>query len=96
MDTIKNNKTVLLSSGAIGVILYVLFQFGLIGNNSQFEKITKEMVSNQIVSESRFSKLETKYEFLEKQMIEIAKLIEKNHNEIKADLKEIKADLKHN
>jgi hypothetical protein len=96
MDTIKNNKTVLLSSGAIGVILYILFQFGLIGDNTQFEKIKKDMFDNRVVYESRFSRLETKYDFLEKQMIEIAKLIEKNHNEIKADLKEIKADLKHN
>jgi hypothetical protein len=94
LETIKNNKNVLMGTGVVGVILYILLQFGLVGSNSQFEKIGKDMVDNKISAESRFSRLETKYDYLEKQVAEITRLIEKNHSEIKADLKEIKSDLK--
>lgn len=82
------------SAAVISVVVFVLLQFGIIGQNNQLEILGNRMSAVTLSNESRFTKLETRQDYMDQQITELIRMVERNQTEIKNELKEIKQELK--
>jgi hypothetical protein len=100
-DKIKDGSVWVSSGAIISIVVFILLQFGLIGkSNANVEsiqdlpKLITTIHDNSLSNEARFSKIETRQEFYEKQITDLIRIVDRNQQEIKLELKEIKTELK--